>query len=197
MLDELEAAGIETADFGAFSRSGELFDHARAAPILVRWLPTIEDEGVRESIVRSLTGEREAARRGAVPVLVAEFERPWADSTARWAVGNALATLADAAVADDLIRLLRDRGYGTARQMLCEALRRTGDPRTPEVLIELIEDDEVAGHAVAALRTLGRKNRVVLNEARATLQDLAERPSATPFARKEARRAMNELDAAT
>jgi HEAT repeat protein len=195
MLDELRAAGIETTGFGAFSASAEWFDHARAAPILLRWLPQIEDPGARESIVRSLTAEPEARSNDAARVLVTEFARSSDDNT-RWAIGNALATLAEPSVATDLIRLLCDRRYGTARQMLCEAVERTGDVRTALVLVEMINDDDVAGHAVAALRSFGRRDPAKIRDARSKLEELAQRPTATPFARKQARQALAEIDAA-
>ena len=76
--------------------------------------------------------------------------------------------------------------------MLCEALVRTHDPRTPVVLRELIDDDEVAGHAIVCLRR-GRWNDV-LADARTTLEAAASRPTASPFTRKQATRALEALD---
>jgi HEAT repeat protein len=198
MLEELRAAGVDTDSFGIFFRLPSVdFDYRRAAPILLRWLPEIEDNRVREAIARSLTGEPEARRIGAASILVAEFARSSDSFATRWAIGNALATLADAAVADDVIHLLRDHRYGTARQMLCEALKRTGDSRTGAVLIEMLDDDDVAGHAVAALRSLGPKRSLpLLREARPKLEMLAERQTATPLARKQASLALARLGAA-
>jgi hypothetical protein len=197
MFDALHAAGVETAGFGAFSKSAEWFDHSAAAPILLRWLPKVEDVGARQSIIRSLTGEPEARSHGAARVLVGEFERSLDNPNLAWAAGNALATLAKGSDADDLIRLLRDRRFGKSREMLCEALKRTGDTRTPAVLLEVIEDDDVAGHAIAVLRSLRRTTAgPVLAEARGKLEAIGERPTATPFARKQARRALTEIDSA-
>jgi len=126
---------------------------------------------------------------------VGEFERSLDDPSLGWVTGNALATLAGPSDADDLIRLLRDRRFGKSREMLCEALKRTHDTRTPIVLLEMIEDDDVAGHAVAVLRSLRRTAAAsVLGEARVKLEALAERPTASPFARKQARRALVEIE---
>jgi hypothetical protein len=41
--------------------------------------------------------------------------------------------------------------------MLCDALKRTADPRAPDALIDLIDDDDIAGHAIYALRSYGPK----------------------------------------
>jgi len=130
-------------------------------------------------------------------VLVAEFERSLEDPILGWATGNALATLSEPSDADDLIRLLRDRRFGKSREMLCEALKRTGDARAPGVLLELIEDNDVAGHAVAVLRSLQRTAKTsVLAQAREKLEALADRPTASAFARKQARRALAEVEQA-
>ena len=194
MLAELKQAGIAIDDFGVFtSLRPTTLDFAAAAPILLSWLPRIESETIKDVIARSLTGEPEARRLGAARVLVDEFPR-LADQQTKWAYGNALSTLADESVADDLIALLRDREHGTGRQMLCDALKRTRDPRAPDVLIELIDDDDVAGHAILALRLYGRKASVPhLHRAEQQLNRVIERATSTPFARSQARKALSHL----
>jgi HEAT repeat protein len=191
MLNELRAGGVATDEFGVFRRDGGKSLDSRAAPILLRWLPEVEDSRVREAIARSLTGEPTAKELGAARVLVVEFARPVNDPAAKWALANALSTLADASVADELIALLRDRRHGRAREMLCEALARTGDERAPAVLVDLIEDDEVAGHAISTLRK--RHRNAELAAARPKLEAAASRVGATPFTRKQAARALQGL----
>jgi hypothetical protein len=91
--------------------------------------------------------------------------------------------------------LLLDRRYGIARQMLCDALARTRDPRTAAVLTELIDDDDVSGHAVLALRRLGRwKGLPDEAGARPKLQRLLQRPTAGEFAKKQAAKALASMD---
>jgi hypothetical protein len=194
---ELEAQGIDTTDFGIFSSvAPTTFDADRAAPILVEWLPRMTDLVDKEVIARSLTGTR-TARAPAAAAIVKEFrETPLDAETTKWAYGNALATLAGPEVADDLIDIVRDRRHGIARQMLCDALKRTKDPRAPDVLIELIEDDDVAGHAILALRLYGPKTALPhLERARPKLEAVRDRPTATPFARRQAKAALERLDA--
>jgi len=51
--------------------------------------------------------------------------------------------------------LVRDSRYGRAREMLVLGLgRMPSDPRATRLLIELLRDDEVAGHALRALATM-------------------------------------------
>lgn len=195
MLAELGQAGIVIEDFGVFtSLRPTTFDYAEAVPVLLRWLPQIESATIKDAIARSLTGEPEARRLGAARVLVDEF-RQLDDELAKWAFGNALATLADESVADDLIALLRETKHGTGRQMLCDALKRTKDPRTPGVLIELLADDDVAGHAIVALRAYGPVSSLPhLRRAKSQLARVVERPTSTPFAKAQARKALARLE---
>jgi hypothetical protein len=193
--DELEANGIDTTDFGIFSSVvPTTFDYDAAAPILVRWLPRVRDPAEKEMLARSLTGVK-TARSEAGRAILAEFRN--ADMRAdaeKWAYGNALATLADGEIADDLLDLLRDRRHGGAREMLCDALKRTADPRAPDALIDLIDDDDIAGHAIYALRSYGPKTALPhLRRARPKLEALLARPTASPFARRQAQRALERL----
>jgi HEAT repeat protein len=131
-------------------------------------------------------------------VLLEEFRKaddPWG---LKWAIGNALATLADESLADDLIGLLEDRDHGAGRQMLCEALRRTKDPRAPDVLMKLIPDSDVGGHAIAALRAYGPKTSLpYLESARPALEGVLTDEGSSDFAKRGARRSLERLDAAT
>ena len=192
---ELEARGIDATDFGIFSSvAPTTFDAEAAAPLLVEWLPRMRDSVEKEVIARSLTGTKTAAPAAARAILVEFRSAPMDDETTKWAYGNALATLADAGVADDLIELLGDPRHGRARQMLCDALKRTKDPRAPDVLIELIDDDEIAGHAISALRSYGPKSALPhLRRAQPKLAAVLKRPSATDLAKRQAGRALERI----
>jgi HEAT repeat protein len=196
LVAALEAAGIDPVDFGQFgAASFTTFNFGRAAPILVDWLPRVDDPRVKEAMVRSLAGQRTARGEGSRRLIV-EFRRPdYADEASlRWAIGNTLATLAGPADADAIIEILDDRSAGMARQMLCDALSRTKDPRRVAVLIDLIADDPVAGHAISALRRIGRGTLPDPERVRPMLEALLVRPSATEFAQRQARAALKTAD---
>jgi hypothetical protein len=193
---DLEAHGIEATDLGIFSSVVPTrFDYEAASAILVEWLPRVRDPVEKEVIARSLAGVK-AVPPGVGRALVAEFRSaPLSDETHKWAYANTLATVADAEIADDLLELIRDRRHGRARQMLCDALKRTKDRRAPDALIEVIDDDDVAGHAIAALRSYGPKTSLpYLRRAREKLEAVLERPTATPLARRQARKALERAD---
>jgi HEAT repeat protein len=178
-------AGIEPA----------AFDYERAAPVLLEWLPRVEDQVLREVIARSLGFS--SAPPGTAKALVAEFRRQHTSDdwmSTKWAVGSAISEVRDPSVADDVIELLRDRRHGGARQMLCEALRRMKDPRAPGVFLELLDDPDVAGHAILELRMLGPKRSLPhLEKARPTLERLAKDAAASPFTRRQARKALERI----
>jgi hypothetical protein len=61
LLAELEAAGLDTRDFGRFVNrvvpgviEPSTFDAERATPILLRWLPRVGDRRLKESVVGHL-----------------------------------------------------------------------------------------------------------------------------------------------
>ena len=193
---ELEANGIDSTDLGIFSSVvPTTFDYEVAAPTLVRWLSRMRDPVEKEVLARSLTGVK-TWRSAAARAIVAEFRTADMDAESeKWAYGNALATLADAELADDLLELIGDRRHGRAREMLCDALKRTKDPRAPDALIKLIDDDDVAGHAIYALRSYGPKSALPhLTRARPKLEAVLARPTASAFAKRQARRALERLD---
>lgn len=183
LLDDLEAAGYPRDEvFEYLVNTNDRYD--AAIPILLQWLPRIEDESVKEAIVRALTVRW--AREDVGTVLIAEWRN--ASHSLRWVIGNALSEVATDKHADAVRRLAADTSAGTARQMLAAALGRIGDPRSVRALIELLDEDDVAGHAAAALR------RHAPPEAREPLERLAGRSSG--WVRKEAERALARLPAA-
>jgi HEAT repeat protein len=194
----LRAAGIRDDDFGFFARDipeagirAPRFDFEAAAPVLVDWLPRVKTALVKERIVRSLTSEK-AATPLALEPLVAEFRRA-DDDWLKWAIGNALATLADDSIADELVELARDRRHGRSREMVMDALARTKDGRALDALVALVDDDDVAGHAISALRRLGPKSSLpYLERARPALERQAA-DGETLLARRQASAALARL----
>jgi hypothetical protein len=200
LVADLERAGISTTGFGEFGSvpgvEPSAFDYERAMPILVKWLPRAKTPALREVIARGMTGEPSAGGEGA-RALVAQF-RVEPDELVRWAIANALSTLSSSEHADDLIDLLQDSRHGSGRQNLCEALRRTKDPRAPDVLIGLIRDPAVGGHAIHALRAYGPKSSLPhLRRCRPALEDVVADPKASGFARRMAKKSLERIDAST
>lgn len=128
------ASGFKVQSVGELRQSGA--EYPTAVPILVRWLPRIENEQVKEDIVRTLSVPWAAPDAG--PALIAEFQK--ADGQQRdglrWAIANGLAVTADDAVFDQLVAVVTDRKYGKAREMLALAMGNCHNPRAVNVLID-------------------------------------------------------------
>ena len=160
-----------------------------ATPVLLRALPKVDDPSVKEQIVRAVT-EREAKRVSpdVTSLLASEFERS-DDYSLKWAIGNALAELADEEDFDAVARLARDTRHGKSREMLALALgRMKKEPRAVDVLIELLDDDIMAGHAIIGLRKLKAK------KARDRIEPFCSHE--TSWVRNEAKRAVAALEKA-
>jgi HEAT repeat protein len=161
-------------------------DYRRAIPTLIRWLPLVSDSAVKGDIANALATK--SARPTAARPLIEEFGKApeTEESGLKWAIANALSEVADDSVYDEIVELVRDKRHGYAREMLAVALARMKDPRAVEVLVELLEDEQVAGHAVLALRKLA------VPETRAAIEPFAEHPRT--WVRREARRALEKID---
>ena len=180
---DLQAAGLSFGSIGEMRRSGTRY--VVAIPVLLKWLPAVENHDVKESIVRALSVPW--ARPVAAAPLIAEFRKaPGPESGLKWAIGNALSVVADDSVFDDLAALVRDRRHGKAREMLAVAIGNMRDPRAVDLAIELLGDDEVAGHALMAIGKLGAR------KARPVVEPFLNHPKA--WIRAKARRVLARLD---
>jgi HEAT repeat protein len=155
-----------------------------AVPVLLKWLPRVSDTGVKRSLISALAVSW--ARPAAAAPLIREF-RGSADTTTQWFAGNALSVVADDSVFDEVVQLVTDPRFGEAREMLAVALGNMRNPRAAEVLIRLLSDEEVVGHAVMGLRKL----KAV--EARSAIEKLASHPKT--WIRTEVKKALAKFDA--
>jgi HEAT repeat protein len=150
VLAELRTLGLDVDHIEALYQ--QRYDYRRAIPLLVSWIPRVRDRAVKEMLVRAVSVPW--ARGIAGPVLVETFEKADDSASFRWAVGNAIETVADASLLDDMIRLARNPDYGKAREMVVLGLGRINRPEAVQALVEFLDDPEVAGHAVKGLARL-------------------------------------------
>jgi hypothetical protein len=151
LVEELRKLGYEVdspADLPRLRRR-----YRDAVPVLLEHLPRVTDRAVRESITRALSVPW--ARPAAIRPLLDEFHGT-DDEVHRWVVGNALSVVADDSAFDDLVQIVREPRYRKAREMVVVALgnmnRRRDDALA--VLTELLEDDDLARHALLGLQKL-------------------------------------------
>jgi len=180
----LRSVGVEVSS--VWDLVNEARPYPEAIPILLQWLPKVTDDRIKEGIIRALTVKE--ARGIAAKPLIREFEESKDLYGAKWAAGNALSVVADDSVFGDLTRLARDKRHGKAREMVVVALGNMKNPRAVDVLVELLEDDEAAGHAIIALGKLKAK------KARSYIEPFLSHPQ--QWIRTEAKRALAKIDRA-
>lgn len=157
LLEELAEVGFPVGSVDELTRLGVRY--TTAVPVLVHALPNEPDFKTKEWIARALSVPW--ARPTAIPALLEEFRSlPLQDKSAemaRWAIGNAFDALWDDAFFDEFTALATDQRYGIARQMLVLGFGKSREKqRATEVLLTLVDDPDVDGHAVSALAKLGQ-----------------------------------------
>ena len=191
VIEELAKAGFK------IEWISDLYSHRlnykSAIPILLHWLPRIDNTDVKEAIVRALSVPW--AKPVAAPILIEEFRKEISrkleasDFTGfLWTIGNALAVVADDSVFTDIANLALDIKLGKAREMLVLALGNMKNPRAREILIDLLEDDEMVGYAIMALGKLRAK------EAYTEIKKYQTHPKT--WVRKEAKKALARIEKA-
>lgn len=182
VIDELHAAGFNQATLDELRTSRTVY--ASAIPILVDWLPKVNDPGAKESIVRTLSVPWAGSH--AARVLLDEFHKaPQEWAMLKWAIGNAMEVIADSPVAAEILSIVKDPAHGTARQMFVLTLGKLGYRDSIPTLMELLEQEDVAGHAVIALGKMEAHEAVPMLERLAT--------SGKPWVRKEAVKALTRI----
>jgi hypothetical protein len=183
VVKDLNESGFAVESIDELRRKG--VDYVAAISLLLKWLPLVSDTTVKDSIVRALSIPQ--ARQTAARPLIAEFQAaPESDPSLKWTIGNALSIVADDTVFDEIVKLALDTRNGKSREMLVAALGNMRNPTAVDVLIELLNDEEVAGHALAGLAKLKAP------QARPYIERLLKHPK--PWVRKEARKAWAKLN---
>ncbi|CAM2011193.1 HEAT repeat domain-containing protein [Acanthopleuribacter pedis] len=124
-----------------------------AIPVLIKWLPKIDYDLLKEDVVRIMTN---SWAKGAAEVLIQEFQITTSEQhkSYRWAVGNALSVIAQKKHFPELASIVQDRSAGSARQKVMKALAKTKHPDASQVLIEALRIGDEVGHVLNALRYL-------------------------------------------
>ena len=156
MAAELATVGIKVN--GVYDLVNSKRSYKEAIPVLVKLLPSVRETRIKEGVVRALAA-KEAIGEDVTRLMIREFKAidssaPPSEQALKWAVANTLSVVARDPALEEVATLARDRQHGKAREMLAVALGNMKDPRAVDVLIELLDDDEIAGHALMALGKL-------------------------------------------
>ena len=181
IVDELIALGYEVESLDELRHVGRPWKIA--LPVLLKWLPTVQHSGVKESIVRGLSVPWVGNR--ATRPLIDEFKKSPPASGLGWAIGNALSIVSIEGFEKQIIELSKNSAYGRARQMIVLGLGRLRTPEAEEAAISLLGDEDVKLHAIIALRKMNSRRAVpaiekLLNDKRSII-------------RREARKAITKI----
>lgn len=180
---ELQKVGIEITNIYDLVNSSKRY--AAAIPVLSSLLEKgIDDIKIKEGVIRALTVKDAAG----VPnkVLIEEYNQiPKNETSLRWAIGNAFYTIITNEDAENILQIVQDRENGLSRQMFVAALGKIKSEQSEIVLIKLLDDFEVAPHALDALGRLkskkakekieillGHKNKLIRKEAERALKKI-------------------------
>ena len=127
-------------------------------PYLLELLDDLSDETDKEFVVRCLgvKGFTEV-----IPKLLTEFKSA-KNNYFRWAIANSINIIHSMTIEKELIELSSNKKYGTGRQMLVLSLGEYKSDLTLNCLVNLLNDEEVRGHALQALGKCG--NHEVLSD---------------------------------
>jgi HEAT repeat protein len=187
LLDDLRAAGVEVKTLAELRRRRP--DTKDVVPVLAKWLPKARYLPLKRDIIATMGSSW--ARPEASRPLLEEFHRldPTLDKPGgmRWSIGDALERVADETVLDDLIAIATDRRYGRDRQLVVASLGNMvrAKERAVPVLLDLLDDEEVAPYAVMGL------GKLRVHEARTAIQSFVDHPEA--WVRSEAKKALARL----
>ena len=178
---ELENAGVNTAKYSYLLAISE--SYAKAIPVFVEFLRNEEFDsiGTKEMLVRILT-VKEA--KGIVnEVLISEYHKYPEEGLFyfyRWVIGNAFTVIITNKDEDNIINIVSNKNNGKSRQMFVQALKAVKSTRVENILIDLLDDNDVTGHAIYALGCLKSqkakaKIEIFLNDKSAYLRRSAKK----------------------
>lgn len=149
LLEEVRAHGIEINTIDDLKHIN--MNYRELVPILLKFIERIDDEEDKEFLVRCLGAKGFSE---ATPILLNEFYRT-SNTLYKWSIGNSLALINDRNALDDMLSIACEKDHGIARQMIVDALGSFNDPRVVPVLVGLLKDEDVVGHAISALAKTG------------------------------------------
>ena len=183
ILAELSEAGYKVERISDLNNQRINYKHA--IPVLIKWLPIVENPVIKEVIVRALSVPW-AKSSNISELLINEFEKAGTNFALKWAIGNALSVVANDNVRSSVVDLIRDESHGKAREMLVLSLGNMRTNDVEEVLIDLLNDENLVGYAIMALGKLKSE------KARATIEKLTTHPKS--WVRKEAKKTIELID---
>jgi HEAT repeat protein len=145
LLKEVRAKGVEIDTYMDLMKID--MKYRDLVPILLRYLKDTTPENEKEFLVRCLgvKGFTEASQP-----LIDEFYKA-RNGSLKFAIGNSLSIISDKNSLPKMIKIAQEKEHGTERIMIVHGLGKYKSEEAKAVLISLLNDEDVAGHAIYAL----------------------------------------------
>lgn len=181
--EELTKVGIAINDIYDLVNTG--MPYPAAVPVLLDLLQEgIDNVEIEEGVIRALTVKEAIGK--ASPILLDEYNKISKDKMLlRWTIGNAIYITITEDDVERILSIVQDKENGMSRQMFVAALGKVKSGKAEHILIELLNDDEVA---IQALESLGRMKA---KNAKEKISMLIKHPNA--LIRKEAQKALTKI----
>lgn len=149
LLANLRKIGINVAELRELRKLSPK-EYRRAVPVLAESLPRVTYVPLKSEIVTALCHRAASA---AFPVLLTEYKKITESelSSLKWHIGDAFTFITTDQHFRELEEVVREKSHGKAREMVTVAFSKMRDSRAVDLLIELLSDEQVAGHAILAL----------------------------------------------
>ena len=145
LLKDIRGKDVEISNINELIKMDKHFKDI--VPVIIEYLKNIEDESDKEFLVRCLgvKGFTEATEQ-----LLKEFNKT-EKVTFKWAIGNTMSIIEDKTYVNELLEIAQNKEHGIGRQMIVVTLGKMKVREAFPILLKLLEDEDVVGHAISAL----------------------------------------------
>jgi len=117
-------------------------------PLLLKYLHEFKASNFKDWIVGAL---KVKGFNDATEDLIKEFFTAANSKVDKWSIGDAFSVIQDKRFEDQYINIVKNKNYGTDRQMVVIALGKIKSEKALPTLLSLLEDEDINGHVVMAL----------------------------------------------
>ncbi len=121
-----------------------------------------------------------------IPMLIEDFHSPSTQNPTRWFIADCLYQIRSKKYIDDYLKIISNSAYGMDRQMIVLLIGKLKVEKAIPVLINLLDDSDVTGHAINALSQYKRE------EIRPYFERFLNHKNS--YYRREAQKAIKKLD---
>lgn len=182
MLFELEQAGVKVNTI--WDLVNTRVSYPTAIGILINHLSKNYHIKNKEAIFRSLA-VKEAIGKASSALIAEYLKTPKKEENLRWVIGNSIFVTITKDDVDSILPIVQDRTNGMSRGRFVCALGKVKSEKVEGVLINLLDDDEVAPQALDAL------GRLKSQRAKEKIRSLLDHPQ--PLIRTEAKKALKKI----